>query len=180
MHQHRFMFLRGIPFITCVLQYPTLHRFFHKSSSHVKAENIKSKNIKRDSVRWNDRYLLYLFSHHSFHSLSLVTLSVWTVFLQSLRQPFIWTIWRKPRFYSLPWAIWEAQLQENRCVSTLIWTVERRGEIPGWCIFNLKLFTCTYTFFCMYIYKHMQIHVDMHMYKHRKRRDMPRKYFKVL
>lgn len=142
MHQHRFMFLRGIPFITCVLQDPTLHRFFHKSSRHVKAENIKSRNIKRDSVRWNDRYLLYLFSHHSFHSLSLVTLSVWTVFLQSLRQPFTQTAWKKPRFYSLPWAIWEAQLQENRCASTLIWTVERRGEISGWCISNLKLFIC--------------------------------------
>lgn len=70
----------------CVLQDPILHRFFHKSSSHVRAENIKRKNIKRDSVRWNDRYLLYLFSHHSFHFLSFVTLSVWTVFLQSSRQ----------------------------------------------------------------------------------------------
>lgn len=148
MHQHRFMFLRGIPFITRVLQDPTLHRFLHESSSHAKAENINSKNIKRDPVRWNDRYLLYLFSHHSFHSLSLVTLSVWTVFLQSLRQPFTWTAWKKPRFYSLPWAIWEAQLQENRCVSSEQLREEERYQADAYSIWSY-LYACTYFFACV-------------------------------
>lgn len=149
------MFLRGIPFITCVLQDPILHRFFHKSSSHAKAENIKRKNIERGSVGWNDRYLLYLFSPHSFHSLSLVTLSVWTVFLQSPRQLRFGSqhghLERNPGFIIFP-----EQSEKYKFRKTYVFLLSseqlrerERYQTDVYLIWNY-LYACTYFLACMY------------------------------